>query len=113
MPSKEEYLDKMAEMVLEMEDEDIADLCREYLAEGYDPKEGIFNGLIKGMNEAGKLFAEEEYYISDILICSDAMNNGIDVLKEKIDSTEEDNIATAVIGVVEGCLLYTSPSPRD
>lgn len=102
MPSKEEYLDKMAEMVLEMEDEDIADLCREYLAEGYDPKEGIFNGLIKGMNEAGKLFAEEEYYISDILICSDAMNNGIDVLKEKIDSTEEDNIATAVIGVVEG-----------
>ena len=102
MPSKEEYLDKMAEMVLEMEDEDIADLCRDYLAEGYDPKEGIFNGLIKGMNEAGKLFAEEEYYISDILICSDAMNNGIDVLKEKIDSTEEDNIATAVIGVVEG-----------
>lgn len=102
MPSKEEYLDKMAEMVLEMEDEDIADLCREYLAEGYDPKEGIFNGLIKGMNEAGKLFEEEEYYISDILICSDAMNNGIDVLKEKIDSTEEDNIATAVIGVVEG-----------
>lgn len=89
-------------MVLEMEDEDIADLCRDYLAEGYDPKEGIFNGLIKGMNEAGKLFAEEEYYISDILICSDAMNNGIDVLKEKIDSTEEDNIATAVIGVVEG-----------
>lgn len=54
------------------------------------------------MNEAGKLFEEEEYYISDILICSDAMNNGIDVLKEKIDSTEEDNIATAVIGVVEG-----------
>lgn len=102
MPSKEGYLDKMAEMVLEMEDEDIADLCRDYLAEGYDPKEGIFNGLIKGMNEAGKLFAEEEYYISDILICSDAMNNGIDVLKEKIDSTEEDNIATAVIGVVEG-----------
>lgn len=102
MPSKEEYLAKMAEMVLEMEDEDIADLCREYLAEGYDPKEGIFNGLIKGMNEAGKLFEEEEYYISDILICSDAMNNGIDVLKEKIDSTEEDNIATAVIGVVEG-----------
>lgn len=102
MPSKEEYFDKMAEMVVEMEDEDIADLCREYLAEGYDPKEAIFNGLIKGMNEAGKLFEEEEYYISDILICSDAMYNGIDVLKEKIDTKEEDELATAVIGVVEG-----------
>lgn len=102
MPSKEEYFDKMAHMVVEMEDEEIADLCREYLAEGYDPEEAIFNGLIKGMNKAGKLFEEEEYYISDILICSDAMYNGINVLKEKIDSHEEDNLATAVIGVVEG-----------
>ncbi|WP_394019318.1 corrinoid protein [Anaerococcus cruorum] len=102
MPSKEEYFDKMAHMVVEMEDEEIADLCREYLAEGYDPQEAIFNGLIKGMNEAGKLFEEEEYYISDILICSDAMYNGINVLKEKIDSHKEENLATAVIGVVEG-----------
>lgn len=47
MPSKEEYLDKMAEMVLEMEDEDIADLCREYLAEGYDPKEGFLMALLR------------------------------------------------------------------
>ena len=102
MPSKQEYLDRMAEMVVEMEDEDIADLCREYLAEGYDPKEAIFDGLIKGMNEAGRLFEEEEYYISDILICSDAMYNGIDVLKEQIDTNDEENLGTAVIGVVEG-----------
>ncbi|WP_296143252.1 corrinoid protein [uncultured Anaerococcus sp.] len=102
MPSKEEYLKKMANMVIEEEDEEIADLCREYLAEGYDPQEAIFNGLIKGMNEVGKLFEQEEYYISDLLICSDAMYNGIEVLKEKIETHEENNVATAVIGVVEG-----------
>ncbi|MBM0046973.1 corrinoid protein [Anaerococcus sp. mt242] len=102
MPSKEEYFEKMANMVIEEEDEEIADLCREYLAEGYDPQEAIFNGLIKGMNEVGKLFEQEEYYISDLLICSDAMYNGIEVLKEKIETHEENNVATAVIGVVEG-----------
>lgn len=102
MASKEEYLEKMAKMVVEMEDEEIGDLCREYLKEGYDPEEAIFNGLIKGMNEVGKLFEEEEYFISDLLICSDAMYNGIDVLKEKIESYGENNLATAVIGVVEG-----------
>lgn len=102
MASKEEYLEKMAEMVVEMEDEEIGDLCREYLNEGYDPEDAIFNGLIKGMNEVGKLFEEEEYFISDLLICSDAMYNGIDVLKEKIESYGENNLATAVIGVVEG-----------
>ncbi|MDU5252559.1 corrinoid protein [Anaerococcus vaginalis] len=102
MASKEEYLEKMAKMVVEMEDEEIGDLCREYLKEGYDPEEAIFNGLIKGMNEVGKLFEEEEYFISDLLICSDAMYNGIDVLKENIESYGENNLATAVIGVVEG-----------
>ena len=102
MASKEEYLEKMAKMVVEMEDEEIGDLCREYLNEGYDPEEAIFNGLIKGMNEVGRLFEEEEYFISDLLICSDAMYNGIDVLKEKIESYGENNLATAVIGVVEG-----------
>ena len=102
MPSKEEYFDKMAQMVIDEEDEEIADLCRAYLAEGYDPEEAIFNGLIKGMNEVGKLFEEEEYYISDLLICSDAMYNGIDVLTEKMESHEEKTLATAVIGVVEG-----------
>ena len=102
MASKEEYLEKMAKMVVEMEDEEIGDLCREYLNEGYDPEDAIFNGLIKGMNEVGKLFEEEEYFISDLLICSDAMYNGIDVLKEKIESYGENNLATAVIGVVEG-----------
>lgn len=102
MASKEEYLEKMAKMVVEMEDEEIGDLCREYLKEGYDPEDAIFNGLIKGMNEVGKLFEEEEYFISDLLICSDAMYNGIDVLKKKIESYGENNLATAVIGVVEG-----------
>lgn len=102
MASKEEYLEKMAKMVVEMEDEEIGDLCREYLNEGYDPEDAIFNGLIKGMNEVGRLFEEEEYFISDLLICSDAMYNGIDVLKEKIESYGENNLATAVIGVVEG-----------
>lgn len=89
MASKEEYLEKMAKMVVEMEDEEIGDLCREYLKEGYDPEDAIFNGLIKGMNEVGKLFEEEEYFISDLLICSDAMYNGIDVLKEKLKATEK------------------------
>ena len=102
MASKEEYFEKMANMVIEEEDEEIADLCRDYLAEGYDPREAIFNGLIKGMNEVGRLFEEEEYYISDLLICSDAMYNGIDVLKENIETNEEKNVATAVIGVIEG-----------
>ena len=38
-------------------------------------------GLIDGMNRAGQLFEEEEYFVTDILLCSDAMYAGLDVLK--------------------------------
>ncbi|MDU1009644.1 MAG: hypothetical protein E7A46_06660 [Finegoldia magna] len=55
MDTQQEYLDKMAEMVVEMEDEDIADVCQEYIDKGFDPKEGIFDGLIKGMQQASFL----------------------------------------------------------
>lgn len=49
MNTQQEYLDKMAEMVVEMEDEDIAEVCQEYIDKGFDAKQGIFDGLIKGM----------------------------------------------------------------
>lgn len=105
MASKEEYLEKMAKMVVEMEDEEIGDLCREYLKEGYDPEDAIFNGLIKGMNEVGKLFEEEEYFISDLLICSDAMYNGIDVLKKKLKATEKIILPQLLLELLKAILM--------
>ncbi|MDU5923159.1 MAG: corrinoid protein, partial [Finegoldia magna] len=102
MDTQQEYLDKMAEMVVEMEDEDIADVCQEYIDKGFDPKKGIFDGLIRGMTEANKLYDEEEYFITDVLLCSDAMYAGLNVLEKYVEISDEDILGVAVIGVVEG-----------
>lgn len=32
----------------------------------------INEGLVKGMNEAGRLYEEEEYFVPELLLCSDA-----------------------------------------
>ena len=102
METQQEYLDKMAEMVVEMEDEDIAEVCQEYIDKGFDAKQGIFDGLIKGMQQASKLFDEEEYFITDILLCSDAMYAGLDVLQKYVEMNDDDILGVGVIGVVEG-----------
>lgn len=102
MNTQQEYLDKMAEMVVEMEDEDIAEVCQEYIDKGFDAKQGIFDGLIKGMQQASKLFDEEEYFITDILLCSDAMYAGLDVLQKHVEMNDDDILGVGVIGVVEG-----------
>lgn len=102
--SKEELLKQLSDYVFEMEDDDIAEVAQEYLDEGYDPLDGITEGLVDGMNRAGLMYEEEEYFITDLLLCSDAMYNGLDVLKPHLAkvSNEEEIIYKCVIGVVEG-----------
>ena len=102
MSSKEELLKRLSDGVLDMEVEDVAEAAREYLESGYPALDGIMEGLIDGMNRAGQLFEEEEYFVTDILLCSDAMYAGLDVLKPHLPTESEDNKKKVVIGVVEG-----------
>lgn len=103
MKSKEYYLEKLCQYVLDMEDEEIVDLAKEYAQLGYPAYEGIMEGLVKGMVKAGDLYNQEEYYIAELLLCSDAMYNGINVLKDYLDISKiNKNKIKAVIGVVEG-----------
>ena len=102
MSSKEELLKRLSDGVLDMEEEDVAEVAREYLESGYPALDGIMEGLIDGMNRAGQLFEEEEYFVTDILLCSDAMYAGLDVLKPHLPTESEDNKKKVVIGVVEG-----------
>ena len=102
MSSKEELLKSLSDGVLDMEEEDVAEAAREYLESGYPALDGIMEGLIDGMNRAGQLFEEEEYFVTDILLCSDAMYAGLDVLKPHLPTESEDNKKKVVIGVVEG-----------
>lgn len=101
--SKEELLAKLAEDVVEMDDEDIVEVAQEYVDAGYPAMEGMLDGLVKGMSKAGELFDAEEYFVTDVLLCSDAMYAGIDVLKPHLPKDNSGKSAPkAVIGVVEG-----------
>ena len=103
MSRKEEIIILLSDNVLEMEEDEVIELSQEYVELGYPVEEAITNGLIDGMNRAGVLYDEEEYFITDILLCSDAMYAGIDVMKPYIeDKAEESKKVKAVIGVVEG-----------
>ncbi|WP_099189057.1 corrinoid protein [Tepidibacter mesophilus] len=99
---KEKLLKELCACVVDMEDERVADVAREYVKNNFDGYEGIKDGLAVGMEEAGQLYEEEEYYIPELLICSDAMYAGIDILKSNIKSDSSEEKFKAVVGVVEG-----------
>lgn len=100
--SKEELLAELARCVLEMEDGAVIPVAQEYAEAGYDPQDGIMDGLVVGMNQAAVLYDEEEYYIPELLICSAAMYNGLDVLKPLLPQEEKKSQQKVVIGVVQG-----------
>lgn len=102
MATKEELLARLAECVVEMEDDAVTDVAKEYAAAGYDPQEGIVNGLVVGMNKASDLYEAEEYYIPELLICSAAMYNGLDIFRPLLAKKEQDSEKKVVIGVVQG-----------
>lgn len=101
--SKEELLEKLSECVVEMEDEEVVDVANEYVESGYPALDGIMEGLVDGMNKASDLYDEEEYFVTDLLLCSDAMYSGIDILKPHLPVEEnKGEKMKIVIGVVEG-----------
>ena len=102
MSTKEELLKRLSEGVLEMEEDDVAEAAQEYIDAGYPALDAINQGLIDGMNQASELFEEEEYFVTDLLLCSDAMYAGINVLRPYLPEEKNDVKHKCVIGVVEG-----------
>ncbi len=100
--SKEELLAKLSECVLEMEEEEAAEAAKEYIEAGYPAFDGIMDGLVDGMNKASELFDAEEYFVTDVLLCSDAMYAGLEILRPYLEDTNDVEKKKAVIGVVEG-----------
>ncbi|MCF4152351.1 corrinoid protein [Dethiosulfovibrio sp. F2B] len=99
---KENMLKELARSVVDMDEETSAELSKSYVEAGFDAYDGISSGLSVGMDEAGRLYEEEEYYIPELLLCSDAMYAGLDVLKPHLRRDDSSETYKAVVGVVEG-----------
>lgn len=101
--SKEELLAKLSECVVEMEEDEVVEVAKEYIEAGYPAFDGIMEGLVDGMNKASDLYDAEEYFVTDVLLCSDAMYAGLEVLRPHLpENAGAGEKPKAVIGVVEG-----------
>ena len=102
MQSKEELLSRLSDRVCDMEDDEVVDVVKEYIVAGYDPQEGMLEGLVDGMKRASVLYEEGEYFVPELIVCSDAMYAGIEEFQKYLPDTEKQSIGKVAIGVVEG-----------
>jgi 5-methyltetrahydrofolate--homocysteine methyltransferase len=77
---------------------------RALLAEGRAARDIIDNALLPGMNEVGRLMRAGERFIPEVLLSARTMQACLGVVKPLLTAGESANVATVVIGTVEGDL---------
>lgn len=100
--SKETLLKNLSNSVVDMDEEKVVEAAQNYIKQNMNAYEAIDQGLAEGMERAGKLYEEEEYYIPELMMCSDTMYAGLDILKPHLSKEESGHKHKVVIGVVEG-----------
>jgi 5-methyltetrahydrofolate--homocysteine methyltransferase len=82
----------------------VSQLTRQSLEEGFEPLEILNSGLIPGMDEVGRRFKEGEMYVPDVLIAARAMRAGMDVLRPLLTQSEVPSLGTVLLGTIQGDL---------
>jgi len=100
MVSEDALLQKVADSLVEGDEEEVETIVREVLATR-DPLEIINKGLIPGMKEVSRMWAEGVYFLPQVILSSDAMIAGI-ALCEKHMGRPMAKKAKVITHTVEG-----------
>lgn len=91
----------MKEAVLDGDEEEAAKLARQALEKGMDLQKVMDQGFLAGIQEAGQLYEDEEYFLPDLVCSADAMKTALEILDEALkQGTEETRVKPAKVALV-------------
>jgi len=80
-------LEKITELVIELEVDDIAGAVKEALNENKDPFD-VLKALTKGMDEVGRRYEADEYYLAELVLAGETMKEAFNVLKPAMSAQD-------------------------
>ena len=95
-------LERLKNAVIQYDEDTAKEAAKEVLEVGMNANDAIFNGLVSGMEEVGRLFEAQEYFVPELLMCADALYAGLDILKPHVTQLDLGVKGSVVIGTVEG-----------
>jgi len=97
-------LNVIAETLIAGKADDVKKLVGEAIDEGMPVQDILEQGLIAGMNEVGRRFKANEFYVPEVLIAARAMHYGMEILEPKLEAAGIQKFGKAAIGTVKGDL---------
>ena len=100
----QELLKGLHDAVVEFEEEKTVELSKAAVEEGVDAYDAIMKGLAWGMETVGDLYARQEYFVPELLLCADSLYAGLEILRPHLNKsdTAETGKKKIILGVVEG-----------
>lgn len=100
----QELFKRMAQSVIDGEEEEAAALARAALDEGVDPLAAINDGFTAGMDVVSERYSSGEFFLPDLIMGGEAMKAALAVLEPALAASGQQRavLGTIVLGTVKG-----------
>src|SRR5690242_4254822 len=95
-------LKKLYDAILEGDAKTAVAVTKEALAENTDPMELVTRYMVPAMDEVGKRFECEEYFVPELLIAARAMKGSLELIRPLLAERGAQPVGRVVIGTVKG-----------
>ena len=102
--SKDETLLRLKNAIIEGLPEDATDFLKQALEAHVEPKRILNEAIISGAEEVGLKYENGEYFLADMLLAADAINDSMDLIKSKLGEGAHQSHGKLLIGTPEGDL---------
>jgi methylmalonyl-CoA mutase cobalamin-binding domain/chain len=99
---EEELIKGLYDAVVAMDDARVRALSMSVLTEGADTDFAVRNGLMAAMEKVAELYTSDTYYVSELLLCADALHAGLEILVPHLKKDQSVKKRQIIIGTVEG-----------
>ena len=97
-------LSKLYDAILKGDARTATAVTREALDEGVDPLEIVTQHMVPAMDEVGRRFEREEYFVPELLLAARAMKRALELIRPLLAERGTEPAGRVLIGTVKGDL---------
>jgi methylmalonyl-CoA mutase cobalamin-binding domain/chain len=94
-------LEEITKSLIDLDVDAIADIVKLELDKGVEPQE-ILNALTSGLDEVGRLYETNEYFLVELVLAGETMKEAIAVLEPHMKAEEKGDKETVIVATVKG-----------
>ena len=99
-----EDLKQLNEAIINGDAKTARTVTEQALAEGIDPNQIVHDYMVPAMNEVGKRFDCNEYFVPELLLSARAMKSALELIRPLLAKSGAQPVARVAIGTVKGDL---------